>query len=78
MRAPQPPVTEIRQIGLWIGIDIAPDAGTARAACEQLLRRRVLCKDTHEQTIRFAPPLTATEAELDWALERIVEVLGAR
>ncbi len=72
-----PSVTEIRQVGLWIGIDIAPDAGTARDACEELLRRRVLCKDTHEQTIRFAPPLTATEAELDWALERIIGVLAA-
>ena len=72
-----PAITEIRQIGLWIGIDIAPDAGPARLACEELARRRVLCKDTHEQTIRFAPPLTATEAELDWALERILAVLAA-
>jgi ornithine--oxo-acid transaminase len=72
-----PAVTEIRQIGLWIGIHIAPDAGPARLACEELARRRVLCKDTHEQTIRFAPPLTATEDELDWALERILAVLAA-
>src|SRR4051794_40097006 len=73
-----PAVTEVRQIGLWIGIDLAPGAGSARAACEELMRRGVLCKDTHEQTIRFAPPLTATEAELDWALERILDVLAAR
>jgi ornithine--oxo-acid transaminase len=78
LRAAQlPAVTEIRQIGLWIGIDLTPDAGTARVACEELTRRRVLCKDTHEQTIRFAPPLTATESELDWALERILAVLAA-
>ncbi len=78
LRAAQlPAVTEVRQIGLWIGIDVAPEAGTARRACEELARRRVLCKDTHEQTIRFAPPLTATEAELDWALERILAVLAA-
>jgi ornithine--oxo-acid transaminase len=77
LRAAQlPAVTEVRQIGLWIGIDIAPEAGSARLACEELVRRRVLCKDTHEQTIRFAPPLTATESELNWALERILAVLA--
>ena len=72
-----PGITEIRQIGLWIGIDIVTDAGPARLACEELASRRVLCKDTHEQTSRIAPPLTATEAELDWALERTLAVLAA-
>jgi ornithine--oxo-acid transaminase len=74
--AGSPAVTEIRQVGLWIGIDVAPEAGTARSICEELMRRGVLCKDTHEQTVRFAPPLTATASELDWALERILAVLG--
>ncbi len=71
-----PAVAELRQIGLWIGIDITPAAGTARQVCERLLERQVLCKDTHEQTIRLAPPLVTSPAELDWALERIESVLG--
>ena len=70
-------VEQIRQIGLWIGIDLAPGRVSARTACEALMHRGVLCKDTHEMTIRFAPPLTATEAELDWALERMLAVLSA-
>lgn len=69
-------VIAIRQIGLWIAIDITPTAGTARNACEQLLEHGVLCKDTHDRTIRIAPPLTITADELDWALERIEAVLS--
>lgn len=69
-------VTDIRQIGLWIGIDIAPTAGSAREVCERLLERGVLCKDTHGQTIRITPPLTITADELDWALDRIEAVIA--
>jgi ornithine--oxo-acid transaminase len=69
-------VTEIRQIGLWLAIDVHPSVGTARAACERLLEAGVLCKDTRAQTIRIAPPLTATKDELDWALDRIEAVLA--
>jgi ornithine--oxo-acid transaminase len=68
-------VPDIRQIGLWIGIDIDPVAATGRAVCERLLEAGVLCKDTQQQTIRIGPPLVATREELDWALERIVPVL---
>ena len=68
-------VPEIRQIGLWIGIDIDPAAATGREVCERLLERGVLCKDTQQQTIRLGPPLVATREELDWALERVVPVL---
>jgi ornithine--oxo-acid transaminase len=71
-----PAVTAVRQIGLWLGVDIDPVAGTAREACERLLEHRVLCKDTHEQTVRIAPPLTVLPSELDWALERIERVLA--
>lgn len=71
-----PAVADLRQIGLWIGIEITPAAGTARHVCERLLERQVLCKDTHEQTVRLAPPLITSPAELDWALERIESVLG--
>jgi ornithine--oxo-acid transaminase len=72
-----PSVATIRQIGLWIGVDLAAGMPSAREACEQLMARGVLCKDTHESTIRFAPPLTATAEELDWALDRIVAVLAS-
>ncbi len=71
-----PSVTAIRQVGLWLAIDVVPDAGTAREVCERLLHRGVLCKDTHGQTIRVAPPLTITSDELDWALDRVEAVLA--
>jgi ornithine--oxo-acid transaminase len=71
-----PQVAELRGRGLWIGIDLRPSAGDARSACERLKDRGVLAKDTHERTIRFAPPLTVTREELGWALERIVDVLA--
>jgi ornithine--oxo-acid transaminase len=72
-----PAVKEVRGRGLWAGIHLAPDAMPARARCEQLMGRGVLAKDTHESTIRLAPPLTITDEELDWALERILAVLDA-
>jgi ornithine--oxo-acid transaminase len=71
-----PIVAEIRGRGLWIGIDLVPGAGTARAACERLMDRGILAKDTHETTIRLAPPLVIERPDLEWALERIVDVLG--
>ncbi len=71
-----PQVSEIRGRGLWIGIDLEPGAGTARAACERLMRRGILAKDTHESTIRLAPPLCVTRENLEWSLERIVDVLS--
>jgi len=75
-RSAIPTVTEVRGRGLWIGIDLAPGAGTARAACERLMATGILAKDTHETTIRLAPPLVIDRGELGWALERIVDVLG--
>ena len=71
-----PAVATVRQRGLWLGIVLHPDAGPARAACEALMRAGVLCKDAHETTIRFAPPLTAEPEELDWALDRVEAVLA--
>jgi ornithine--oxo-acid transaminase len=69
-------VREVRQRGLWIGIDLSPEAGSARGACEQLMELGVLAKDTHESTVRIAPPLVAGADELDWALERVETVLA--
>jgi ornithine--oxo-acid transaminase len=71
-----PQVSEIRGRGLWIGIDLEPGAGTARAACERLMQRGILAKDTHESTIRLAPPLCVTREDLEWSLERIVDVVS--
>ncbi len=66
----------VRSRGLWFGLDLAPGECNARAACELLLAQGVLAKDTHERTIRLAPPLTITDAEADWLLERLLCVLG--
>ncbi len=62
----------IRSHGLWFGLDLDPAHGSARAACERLLARGVLAKDTHAHTIRLAPPLQITDAEADWLLERLL------
>jgi ornithine--oxo-acid transaminase len=69
-------VKEIRARGLWIGIDIKEEYGVARPYCEKLMDDGMLCKETHVQTIRLAPPLVITRAEVDWALERLRKVLG--
>ncbi len=69
-------VKEIRARGLWVGIEFHPQAGTARKYCEELMELGVLCKDTHAQTMRLAPPLCITRDELDWALERLRKVLS--
>lgn len=68
-------VADIRGRGLWVGIEFKPEAGVAKDYCKQLMHAGVLCKDTHEQTMRLAPPLCITKDELDWALERIESVL---
>jgi ornithine--oxo-acid transaminase len=70
-----PTVRQVRGRGLWVGIVLQPEAGTARAACERLMAEGVLAKDTHETTIRLAPPLCVTKDELQWALDRIIPVL---
>jgi ornithine--oxo-acid transaminase len=66
----------IRSRGLWFGLDLEPHQPSARAACERLLAHGVLAKDTHERTIRLAPPLTITAAEADWLLDSLLAVLG--
>jgi ornithine--oxo-acid transaminase len=74
--ASHPVVAEIRQRGLWVGVDLREGAPTARGACERLMAQGVLAKETQERTIRFAPPLTTTDEELDWLLERVNGVLA--
>lgn len=69
-------IREIRGKGLMIGVELNPDAGGARRYCEALMKKGILCKETHEHTIRFAPPLIISKQDIDWALERIDQVLS--
>ena len=71
-------VAEVRGRGLWVGIELIPDGSPAREMCERLLDMGVLAKDTHETTVRLAPPLCVTEEDLDWAAERILMALVER
>jgi ornithine--oxo-acid transaminase len=69
-------IKEVRGRGLFIGVELQPEAGGARRYCEALKDRGVLCKETHQHVIRFAPPLVVKKEELDWALGHIEEVLS--
>jgi ornithine--oxo-acid transaminase len=70
-----PSIKEVRGKGLMIGVELVPEAGGARGFCEQLMAQGLLCKDTHENVIRFMPPLVITREEIDWALEKIEPIL---
>ena len=69
-------VKEIRGKGLFIGVELKPDAGGARKYCEALMKLGLLCKETHENVIRFAPPLVIKKEEIDWAVEQVKKVLS--
>lgn len=70
-----PHVKEVRGKGLLIGVELHPKAGGARRFCEALVKEGVLAKETHENVIRFAPPLIISQADIDWALPGIRKVL---
>lgn len=70
-----PYVKEIRGKGLLIGVEIKEEYGGARKFCEKLMTLGLLCKETHEHTIRFAPPLTITKEEIDYCISIIKDVL---
>jgi len=70
-----PYVKEVRGKGLFVGVELHPDAGGARKFCEALMTKGLLCKETHENVIRFAPPLIIGKEDIDWALERVAAVL---
>lgn len=70
-----PHIDHVRGVGLWIGIVLKPSAGGARRFCEALMGEGLLCKETHENVIRIAPPLVISREEVDWALERLERVL---
>jgi ornithine--oxo-acid transaminase len=73
---PSPHVKEVRGRGLFIGLELKPEAGGARRFCEALQARGLLAKETHEHVIRFAPPLVIDRPTIDWALAPITEVLN--
>ena len=70
-----PHVEEVRGKGLMIGVEIKRESGTARPFCEALMDRGILAKETHDQVVRFAPPLVVERSDLEWALGEIAEVL---
>jgi len=67
-------IKEVRGRGLLIGIELHPEAGGARRFCEELMKEGLLCKETHDNVIRLAPPLIIREKDLSWALKRIKTV----
>jgi ornithine--oxo-acid transaminase len=69
-------IKEVRGKGLMIGVELFPGAGGARRFCEKLMTGGLLCKETHEHIIRFAPPLIITREQIDWAMDRIAPVLS--
>jgi len=70
-----PHIKEVRGRGLLIGIELLPEAGGARRFCESLKDKGLLCKETHTHILRIAPPLIIQKADIDWALERLEDVL---
>ncbi len=71
-----PLIRDVRGRGLFIGLEIEPSHATARAVCEGLMERGLLSKETHHTVVRLAPPLIIGKAEIDWAVDRIAEVLA--
>ncbi len=69
-------VESVRGRGMLLAVVLKESAGAARGYCEQLMEKGLLCKETHQNVIRFAPPLVIDEKDLDWAFDRIREVLG--
>jgi ornithine--oxo-acid transaminase len=73
---PSPHIKRVEGLGLLIGVELHTSAGGARRFCEALKDRGVLCKETHQNVIRVAPPLVVTRDDIDWAMEHFIEVLN--
>jgi ornithine--oxo-acid transaminase len=72
-----PLIKDVRGKGLMLAIEFYPKAGGARQYSLKLKEKGLLCKETHDDIIRFAPPLVITNAEVEWALDRIAKVVNA-
>lgn len=70
-----PLIREVRGRGLFAGVELHRDRANARVVAEGLLQTGVLTKDTHRNTLRFAPPLIIDVSQVDWAVDRLAEVL---
>ncbi len=68
-------VKTVRGRGLMIAVELHPEAGGARAYCQRLQQRGLLCKETHDHTIRIAPPLVITADQIDWMIDQFAAVL---
>ncbi len=75
---PSPHVKEVRGKGLLIGVELKLQAGGARRFCEALQDRGILAKETHENVVRFAPPLVIDKKTIDWALPSIRDVFNMK
>ncbi|KQV73234.1 ornithine--oxo-acid transaminase [Rhizobium sp. Root1220] len=69
-------VKDVRGRGLMMAVELEPEAGGARQYCYSLKERGLLAKDTHENTIRLAPPLVITKEQVDWAVEQIGKTIA--
>jgi ornithine--oxo-acid transaminase len=70
-------IKEVRGMGLLTGMELKLEAGRARPYCLAMMKAGILAKDTHEQTIRFAPPLVISKRDVDWAVKVIAKALGS-
>lgn len=70
-------VEAVRVRGLWAGIDLDPTIGSGREFSERLLERNILAKDTHGATIRLAPPLVASEDDIELLVSAFRDIVGA-
>ena len=68
-------IKEVRGKGLWIGMELNNSKVNAKDLCMMLLKEGLLCKETHETVIRFAPPLMISQKDIDWALNKIKKVI---
>ncbi len=68
-------VKDVRGRGLMLAVELEPEAGGARQYCYALKDRGLLAKDTHDHTIRFAPPLVITRQQVDWAVSQIEKTI---
>lgn len=69
-------VADVRGRGLWAGVQLSPEVGSGRAISEEMARRGILVKETHQTTLRFAPPLVITREELDHAVDILETVIS--
>ncbi|RLB99510.1 MAG: ornithine--oxo-acid transaminase [Deltaproteobacteria bacterium] len=70
-------IKDVRGKGLMLAMEFYPKAGGARQYCLKLKEKGLLCKETHDDIIRFAPPLVITQSEVEWALDKISAVVNA-